>query len=69
MTEPEQNTDDAAPDDATLEGPGDVERAGETTAAVAIHGPTDTRPVGADTQVKVADTPHPSENLPANDAD
>lgn len=36
---------------------GDVESAGETTAAAAIQGPTDTRPVGADTLVKVAEKP------------
>lgn len=30
-----------------------VESAGETTAAAAINGPTDTRPVGADTLAKV----------------
>lgn len=35
-------------------GVGDVEAAGETTAAAAIEGPADTRPVGADTMVKVA---------------
>lgn len=69
MTEPEKTDDGAAQDAATIEGLGDLERAGETTAAVAIHGPTDTRPVGADTEVKVADTPHPSERLPADDAD
>lgn len=36
---------------------GDVETAGETTAASAIRGPTDNRPVGADTLVEVAETP------------
>jgi hypothetical protein len=36
---------------------GDVETAGETTAAAAIKGPDDPRPVGADTMVKVSDGP------------
>lgn len=33
----------------------DVETAGETTAAACISGPTDQKPVGADTMIKVAD--------------
>ena len=37
-------------------GVGDVETAGETTASVAISGPADQRPVGADTLAKVDDT-------------
>ena len=44
---------------------GDVETAGETTAADTISGPPDTRPVGADTMVKVADTPSPEEGTDA----
>jgi hypothetical protein len=36
---------------------GDVEAAGETTAADTVTGPLDARPVGADTRVKVADAP------------
>lgn len=32
---------------------GDVEAAGETTAAAAIEGPVDERPVGAETRVRV----------------
>ena len=36
---------------------GDVEMAGETTAAAAINGPAHDKPVGADTMVKVADAP------------
>lgn len=51
----EKTHNDAAQDDST-DGVGDVETAGETTAAAAIKGPTDTRPVGADTMVKVADS-------------
>ena len=46
----EDDADDAGPAGG---GPGDVEAAGETTAAAAIKGPTDTRPVGADTLAKV----------------
>ncbi|HEV2915608.1 MAG TPA: hypothetical protein VGX92_20175 [Pyrinomonadaceae bacterium] len=57
MTEPERTETDAAPNESTQQGGvGDVESAGETTAAVAIKGPTDTRPVGADTLAKVDDT-------------
>jgi hypothetical protein len=41
---------------------GDVEAAGETTAASAINGPVDERPVGAETMVKVADAPNQSES-------
>ena len=37
--------------------PGDVEQAGETTAAAAIKGPEDERPVGEGTRVEVADEP------------
>jgi hypothetical protein len=38
---------------------GDVETAGETTAAATISGPEETKPVGADTMVKVSDAPRP----------
>lgn len=41
---------------------GEVETAGETTAAATISGPPDTRPVGADTMVDVAGTPSPEES-------
>ena len=54
MKEQKKINDDAAQADATDGGVGDVETAGETTAAAAITGPTDTRPVGADTMVKVS---------------
>jgi hypothetical protein len=40
---------------------GDVEDAGETTAAGMISGPTDTKPVGADTMIKVSDAPEQKE--------
>ena len=41
------------------EGPGDVETAGETTAAAAIKGPDDTRPVGSETTAPVEGDPMP----------
>jgi len=40
--------------------PGDVETAGETTAASAIKGPDDTRPVGSETTAPVEGEPEPS---------
>lgn len=45
--------------DLTKGGVGDVETAGETTAASVITGPVDDRPVGADTLAKVDDTQKP----------
>jgi hypothetical protein len=57
MKEQERTDNDAAAEaDTTDGGVGDVETAGETTAAVAITGPTNTKAVGADTMVKVADS-------------
>jgi hypothetical protein len=47
--------DDVAGGDVQPGEAGDVEAAGETTAASAINGPADTRPVGADTMIKVSD--------------
>jgi hypothetical protein len=41
---------------------GDVETAGETTAAAAISGPDNPKPVGADTMVKVSDPPERAED-------
>jgi hypothetical protein len=41
-------------------GVGDVETAGETTAADTISGPADTRPVGADTTADVAGDAKPT---------
>jgi hypothetical protein len=40
---------------------GDVETAGETTAAATVSGPAETKPVGADTMVKVSDAPRPKQ--------
>ena len=54
MREPDGTDDSAAQADSTDGEVGDVEDAGETTAASAISGPTDSRPVGADTLAKVA---------------
>ena len=48
MTETKQ-TNEATPPSA----PGDVETAGETTAASAIEGPADTTPVGSGTTAPV----------------
>lgn len=60
MIEPDETNNNAAQADSTEGDVGDVESAGETTAAVAISGPTDTRPVGADTLAKVAYKPNPA---------
>jgi len=56
MMEPDKTDDDAARIDVTKGDAGDVEAAGETTAAVMIGGPPDTRLVGEDTlaNVKIA---------------
>ena len=56
MREPDRTTsNDAVRDDSAEGGVGDVETAGETTAAATIGGPVNTGAVGADTLVKVAD--------------
>ena len=55
MKESDEMNDDTTPGDSAQADVGDVETAGETTAAAAINGPTDTSPVGADTMLKVAD--------------
>jgi len=48
-------------DETTPGGVGDVESAGETTAAAAINrAPVEQKPVGADTRVRVEGEPHPS---------
>ena len=59
MIKTDKLNDDAAVDSTKGE-VGDVETAGETTAAVAISGPPDTNPVGADTMVEVDDTRKPA---------
>lgn len=47
--------------DETTNGVGDVESAGETTAAAVLDSKTaPDKPVGADTSVKVEGEPHPS---------
>ncbi|HEV7904203.1 MAG TPA: hypothetical protein VGO96_10205 [Pyrinomonadaceae bacterium] len=64
MTEANGADDAAAQVDATKGDVGDVEAAGETTAAEMIGGAPDTRPVGVDTlaNIKVSDTPNPAGN-------
>ena len=59
MTEVDGAGDETAQVDATKGDVGDVEAAGETTAAEMIGGAPDTRPVGVDTlaNIKVSDTP------------
>lgn len=59
MIEQDQEKKDKSQTDLTKGGVGDVETAGETTAASAISGPVDDRPVGADTLAKVDDTQKP----------
>jgi hypothetical protein len=55
MIDRDENGDDAARGTSTAGGAGDVETAGETTAAaVAPTGDANRKPVGADTLVKVA---------------
>ena len=57
MGETDQADDQTARAGAGRDTVGDVETAGETTAAAAVSGPADTRPVGADTLVKVEGEP------------
>jgi hypothetical protein len=56
MREPGGIDNDTAQTDSTHGDVGDVETAGETTAAATISGPPDTKPVGADTMAKVGGT-------------
>jgi myo-inositol-1(or 4)-monophosphatase len=60
MTKGDEINNEAAQTESKEDGIGDVETAGETTAAVAISGPPDTSPVGAETMVKVADAREPT---------
>ena len=62
MMEVDGAGDATAQVDATKGDVGDVEAAGETTAAEMIGGAPDTRPVGLDTiaDIKVSDTPKPT---------
>jgi hypothetical protein len=53
MTESDKINEDAERVDVTRGEVGDVEAAGETTAAVMIGGPPDTRPVGEDTLANI----------------
>lgn len=52
---------DETKDDNRTGGVGDVEAAGETTAAAVVESKTvPDKPVGADTRVRVEGEPHPS---------
>jgi hypothetical protein len=62
MKQPDKTNKDDAQTGSADDAVGDVETAGETTAAAAITGPTDTSPVGADTMLKVADAPEGKED-------
>ena len=53
MTESDKINEDAERVDVTRGEVGDVEATGETTAAVMIGGPPDTRPVGEDTLANI----------------
>ena len=59
MTEADDAKNTKTQTDATDGDVGDLETAGETTAAEMIGGPPDTRPVGVDTiaDIKVSDSP------------
>lgn len=57
MKDREKTNEDAATANQTTTTLGDVETAGETTAADTISGPTVADPVGAETMLKVSDTP------------
>jgi hypothetical protein len=56
MRELDKSDTEAAQADSAKGDVGDVEAAGETTAAATISGPADTKPVGADTMAKVGGT-------------
>jgi hypothetical protein len=58
----DKTRDDADPETPAQSEVGDVEDAGETTAAGMITGPTDTKPVGADTMIKVSGEPEQKES-------
>lgn len=57
MSEMNKPENDASPVDSTPEDGVDVETAGETTAAATTKSTVATKPVGADTMVKVSNTP------------
>lgn len=57
MSEADKTRDDATRRDSTEDAVGDVETAGETTAADTVSGPENTKPVGEGTSVEVADEP------------
>lgn len=64
MREPERQTKDAEQTDSAPEGDvGDVETAGETTAAATISGPAHTKPVGAETMAQVGGASDPADDV------
>jgi hypothetical protein len=64
MNVPDKLSGDEAQDEGVEGGVGDVETAGETTAAAATgNGDAGQKPVGADTMVKVADAPEGQEGV------
>ena len=65
MRDSGHNRDEALGEDSKQSEVGDLEEAGETTAADTITGPVDTRPVGADTMLKVSDASN--QKKPSND--
>jgi hypothetical protein len=56
-----KSVEDTERDDQIKSEVGDLEDAGETTAADTITGPTDTKPVGTDTMLKVSGGPEQKE--------
>lgn len=62
MKEREKENSAAQIDSAETDAGDVVETAGETTAAAMISGPVDTKPVGADTMLKVSDESQTEEN-------
>ena len=64
MTEADNTKDTTQQTDETDGDVGDLETAGETTAAEMIGGAPDTRPVGVGTiaDIKIPDSPQPTES-------
>ena len=59
MSEAYETEQAAAQEDEQRSAPGDLETAGETTAADTIGGPQNERPVGEGTMIEVEDGPTP----------
>jgi hypothetical protein len=58
----DNSRDNTPQDDLSSDSVGDVETAGETTAATTIGGSVNEQPVGADTLVKTREEPNAGEN-------